>query len=390
MLLALFAIVQGFQCPRAVSPTRGKRMAAPRADALELAGGATVLTAGVAWFYASKVSGDKQDSLQGDLSVDTSSPSYIASRSTWREEELAQFDGNAGNGDGPILLAADGVVFNVAAGRRFYGPGGAYAAFSGRDASRLLGKGIESPEEDTAPELPLNLAEKAALQAWVFSFKRKYAVVGRLETPAEVEAARARQEAELERGSLLLRAAAESDVDVALAGVQSALSKGADVDFADAGGAALHRVAAVGHAAVINVLLSGGASTELRGSKGRTALHLACEAGHAASVDALLAAGAAADSEANDGWTPLHLAAQKGHADCVRSLLVRDVPLDCASAVGVTPLIAAATYGHVEAVRLLVEAGADRAITCRAKTAAEWAEDRGQEEVITLLRDPDQ
>ena len=44
---------------------------------------------------------------------------FIEPRETWRESELKQYDGT--DYDGPILLGADGKVFNVWRGRHFYG-----------------------------------------------------------------------------------------------------------------------------------------------------------------------------------------------------------------------------------------------------------------------------
>jgi membrane-associated progesterone receptor component len=94
---------------------------------------------------------------------------------------LAEFDGTDEDEDGPMLFAADGLVFNVWKGRNFYGPGGEYHIFAGRDATRLLAKTILEEEEPEALLLPLNIAEKAALAGWMYTFKNKYEVVGRLE-----------------------------------------------------------------------------------------------------------------------------------------------------------------------------------------------------------------
>ena len=55
-----------------------------------------------------------------------------------RSGELQEYDGR--DARGPILLAADGDVFNVALSRNFYGPDGEYAAMAGTDATRMLAR----------------------------------------------------------------------------------------------------------------------------------------------------------------------------------------------------------------------------------------------------------
>ena len=82
--------------------------------------------------------------------------------------------------DGPILLAVDGTVYNVYKGRNFYGPGGEYAIFAGRDATRLLAKGKLDEETTAEQQQPLNIAERAVLATWIYTFQNKYDVVGPL------------------------------------------------------------------------------------------------------------------------------------------------------------------------------------------------------------------
>lgn len=53
---------------------------------------------------------------------------YIEPKEFWTEEELAPYDGSQDE-DGPILLAADGFVFNVYKGRNFYLPGKCFENF---------------------------------------------------------------------------------------------------------------------------------------------------------------------------------------------------------------------------------------------------------------------
>ena len=105
---------------------------------------------------------------------------FIEPRETWREAELKQYDGT--DYDGPILLGADGRVFNVWRGRHFYAPGGPYASMAGRDATRQLAKNRLDGDPDYEPDdgAPLNPAERASLALWVASFEGKYDVVGKL------------------------------------------------------------------------------------------------------------------------------------------------------------------------------------------------------------------
>ncbi|KAI8799353.1 cytochrome b5-like heme/steroid binding domain-containing protein [Cladochytrium replicatum] len=51
-------------------------------------------------------------------------------------EELAQYDGS--DPKKPIYIALLGEVFDVTAGPSYYGPGGGYHFFAGRDASRAF------------------------------------------------------------------------------------------------------------------------------------------------------------------------------------------------------------------------------------------------------------
>lgn len=104
---------------------------------------------------------------------------YIEPREYWTEEDLAPYDGTRDE-DGPILFAADGKVFNVYKGRHFYGPGCEYHVFAGKDATRLLAKGILEEETEEEKKKPLNLADRAALAGWMWTFEGKYDVVGEL------------------------------------------------------------------------------------------------------------------------------------------------------------------------------------------------------------------
>ncbi|KAA8521721.1 hypothetical protein F0562_012394 [Nyssa sinensis] len=60
-------------------------------------------------------------------------------------QQLKQYDGT--DPSKPIYVALKGRVFDVTTGKSFYGPGGAYAMFAGKDASRALAK-MSKNEED--------------------------------------------------------------------------------------------------------------------------------------------------------------------------------------------------------------------------------------------------
>ena len=87
----------------------------------------------------------------------------------------------------PIYFAVNGKVFDVSNGRNFYGPGGPYENFAGRDASRglacgsfdedMLTKDLNGPLDDLKD---LGSAEMEAMNDWEARFNEKYLVVGKL------------------------------------------------------------------------------------------------------------------------------------------------------------------------------------------------------------------
>jgi len=87
----------------------------------------------------------------------------------------------------PVYLAVRGRVFDVTPGRNFYGPGGPYENFAGRDASRGLACGSFDAEmltKDLQGPLDtldgLGAEEMEALRGWEERFEEKYLVVGKL------------------------------------------------------------------------------------------------------------------------------------------------------------------------------------------------------------------
>ncbi|XP_016490703.1 membrane steroid-binding protein 2 [Nicotiana tabacum] len=92
------------------------------------------------------------------------------------EEELKQYDGS--DPKKPLLMAIKGQIYDVSQSRMFYGPGGPYALFAGKDASRALAK-MSFDEKDLTGDISgLGAFELDALQDWEHKFMSKYVKVG--------------------------------------------------------------------------------------------------------------------------------------------------------------------------------------------------------------------
>lgn len=98
-------------------------------------------------------------------------------------QELREFDGT--KGDGRILVAINGKVFDVTKGKHFYGPGGVYSTFGGHDASRGLATFSVSGKDEYDDLSDLNSLELESMLEWETQFMEKYDYVGRLLKPGE-------------------------------------------------------------------------------------------------------------------------------------------------------------------------------------------------------------
>ncbi|GAA5963123.1 hypothetical protein JCM21900_000215 [Sporobolomyces salmonicolor] len=103
----------------------------------------------------------------------------------WTPAELKGYDGTEqGEERGRILFAIRRKVYDVTTGRDFYGPGGPYAIFAGRDASRGLAKQSFEPEMLSPLEEPIDALEDLTqsewdnLRDWEGHFNNKYIQCG--------------------------------------------------------------------------------------------------------------------------------------------------------------------------------------------------------------------
>ncbi|KAJ4774422.1 hypothetical protein LUZ62_058679 [Rhynchospora pubera] len=122
------------------------------------------------------------------------------------EEELKAYDGS--DPKKPLLMAIKGQIYDVTQSRMFYGPGGPYALFAGRDASRALAKMSFEPQDLTSDISGLGPFELDALQDWEYKFMSKYVKVGSIKKEVESEKA-----ADVSSGAT--ESAPESHADVA-------------------------------------------------------------------------------------------------------------------------------------------------------------------------------
>jgi len=102
----------------------------------------------------------------------------------FRIDELRQYDGT--DSSGRVLIAVNGKVFDCTRGKRFYGPGGAYASFAGHDASRALAMFQTDLVKDEHDDLSdLNVDQMESVREWEAQLAEKYDFVGKLLKPGE-------------------------------------------------------------------------------------------------------------------------------------------------------------------------------------------------------------
>ncbi|CAL4917430.1 unnamed protein product [Urochloa decumbens] len=101
------------------------------------------------------------------------------------EEELRQYDGS--DPEKPLLMAIKGQIYDVSQSRMFYGPGGAYALFAGKDASRALAKMSFEQQDLNGDISDLTPMELGSLNDWEYKFTSKYVKVGTITRAASAE-----------------------------------------------------------------------------------------------------------------------------------------------------------------------------------------------------------
>jgi membrane-associated progesterone receptor component len=122
--------------------------------------------------------------ILGRLVVNLPDPTRIISADELRKLDGTSEDIPEGYATAPIYIAANNNVYDMSfGGVTFYGPGGPYHKFAGRDASRALAlmsldiKDVENTSIADCTEKQLSV-----MHDWIKTFeeRKKYPVVGRL------------------------------------------------------------------------------------------------------------------------------------------------------------------------------------------------------------------
>ena len=145
------------------------------------------------------------------------------------------------------------------------------------------------------------------------------------------------------------------------AGVQCAISNGADIEAKDRNGRRpLHQAAYKNVPEIAKLLIDAGAEVNAKGENGETPLHVAAEENAAEVAKLLIDNGAEVKAkDESGGWTPLHWAAYKNAAEVAKLLIDNGADVKAKDDYGNTPLHHAAFKNAAEVAKLLIDNGAE-------------------------------
>ncbi|QYS98021.1 ANK_REP_REGION domain-containing protein [Trichoderma simmonsii] len=143
--------------------------------------------------------------------------------------------------------------------------------------------------------------------------------------------------------------------------MQLLLDNNSNIETEDTNGITPLNLATInGYTAAIQLLLNNNANIETKDNRGLTPLSHVAAIGDTAVMQLLLDNNANIESKDNNGSTPLNLAATNGHTGAIQLLLDNNANLEAKDNDGNTPLMTAAAFGHANAVQLLLAFDAER------------------------------
>ncbi len=159
------------------------------------------------------------------------------------------------------------------------------------------------------------------------------------------------------------------------AAVTHLLAAGAKPDASQLNGlTALMSAARGGYLDTVTALLDGGATVDaVEQVRGQSALMWAIAEGHTAVVERLLSRGASASKPSGSGFTPLMFAARQGSIATAKALMAHGASLKEAAKDGTSPLLVATVRGHVALATFFLDQGADPNANTAGYTPLHWA-----------------
>ncbi|MFW6308879.1 MAG: ankyrin repeat domain-containing protein [bacterium] len=176
---------------------------------------------------------------------------------------------------------------------------------------------------------------------------------------------------------------------------QLLIENGADIEEPDEGGHTdLMKAARRGQTGTVEVLLNEGLGVNETDNDGQHSLIYVAsyfKEEHPEMIELLIDEGAEVNHTDDDGRTALHWAVEKGHIETIEILLENGAEINIQDDEGDTPLIIAAPMHqdkYLEIAEILLDADADPEITDKEdRTALDWAESNGTQEMENLLRE---
>lgn len=101
-------------------------------------------------------------------------------------EQLKQYDGKGS--DGRVCMAILGKVYDCTKGRKFYGPGGPYSTFAGRDATRALATfDVNAVTDQYEDYSDLTDSQRSSVEEWQLQLSERYEFIGHIIRPEQTD-----------------------------------------------------------------------------------------------------------------------------------------------------------------------------------------------------------
>jgi membrane-associated progesterone receptor component len=106
-------------------------------------------------------------------------PQIVTEKRDYSLKEIRDYDGS--DPSKPIFIVVKGTIYDVSSRVNFYGKGGPYNIFAGRDAGRALATSSLDEKDVENPSLEgLSADELNTLNEWEQTYASKYPIIGKV------------------------------------------------------------------------------------------------------------------------------------------------------------------------------------------------------------------